>query len=196
MAETPPNAKAANAANAKSATAKPAKAAKALKPPKPAKVKVAAKDKPKPKTKLKSGLERPPKIKVQYGALPWRSSDGGELEILLISSRETRRWVIPKGWPIRGLAPNMAAMREAYEEAGIEGYPSMTPVGSYGYAKRMRTGRERDVKVDVFALQVSVEHPDWPEMHEREKLWVPRSQAATMVDEPELRAMIASFEPR
>jgi ADP-ribose pyrophosphatase YjhB (NUDIX family) len=94
------------------------------------------------------------KTKVQFGALPWRLTPDGHLQILLISSRETRRPVIPKGWPIKGIAPNMTAMREAYEEAGIEGYISMTSVGSYGYVKHMPKGREQDVRVEVFGLQV------------------------------------------
>ncbi len=140
-----------------------------------------------------SGVAR--KVKPQFGALPWRNNKAGEVEILLISSRETRRWVIPKGWPIKGLAPNMTAMREAYEEAGIEGYPSMTPVGAYAYNKRHKTGRLAPVLVDVFSLQVVTEHEDWPEMHEREKRWITVGQAAAMVDEPELKAVIACFRP-
>lgn len=149
------------------------------------------------KTKTADGKSKPSsRGKVQFAALPWRQLDDGTAEILVISSRETRRWVIPKGWPIKGLAANMTAMREAYEEAGIEGYPSMATLGAYGYLKRLRSGRETFITVDVYALQVTVEHADWPEMHQREKRWVPIAEAAQLVDEPELKLIISAFQPR
>jgi 8-oxo-dGTP pyrophosphatase MutT (NUDIX family) len=62
-----------------------------------------------------------PAIRVQYGALPYRLDDGGSIKVLLVTSRETKRWIIPKGWPIKGLKPSKAAAREAYEEAGVRG---------------------------------------------------------------------------
>ena len=135
------------------------------------------------------------KAKIQFGALPWRRDERGDVEILVISSRETRRWVIPKGWPIKGLAPNMTAMREAYEEAGIEGYPSMNPIGSFAYDKRRKSGRDAAVIVDVYSLQVTTEHEVWPEVLEREKRWLPIAEAAQTVGEPELQAIIAGFAP-
>ena len=166
-------------------------------PAKPAIATVKARGGKAPKSKRADAKPKPSsRGKVQYAALPWRRLEDGRAEILLISSRETRRWVIPKGWPIKGLASNMTAMREAYEEAGIEGYPSMAPLGAYGYLKRLRSGREKFVTVDVYALQVTVENVDWPEKHEREKRWVSIAEAATLVDEPELRMIIAGFQPR
>ena len=89
----------------------------------------------------------------------------------------------------------MTAMREAYEEAGIEGYISMAPVGSYGYIKTMPSGRGQTVHVEVYGLEVSEEHLGFPEMHERTKFWVSPSAAAEMVDEPELKALISAFDP-
>ncbi len=144
------------------------------------------------KSKIKTPL-RPPR--VQYAVLPWREFGEGRCEILLISSRETRRWVIPKGWPIRGLSPNFAAMREAYEEAGVEGYASLSAIGSYSYDKVLGSGRAQSVVVDVFALQVSQEHAEWPEMAEREKLWVAQVEAADLVVEPQLQTLIREFRP-
>ena len=135
------------------------------------------------------------KIRSQCAALPWRMTPDGQLEILVITSRETRRSVIPKGWPIKGLAPNMTAMREAYEEAGLEGYISMAPIGSYSYVKRMPKGREQPVHVDVYSLEVSTEHLGFPEMHERTKFWVAPTIAAEMVDEPALKGLIIGFNP-
>ena len=129
----------------------------------------------------------------QFAALPWRRSATGGVEVLLITSRETRRWVIPKGWPMKGLAPGMAAAREAFEEAGVEGYASLGEVGIYHYEKRLRSGRLQPVEVGVFALQVSVEQDEWPEMHEREKRWVSPAEAAALVDEVELKQLIQRF---
>ena len=136
------------------------------------------------------------KVRRQFGALPWRVTADDGLEILLITSRETRRWVIPKGWPIKGLTPGMAASREAFEEAGVLGYASLAEVGAYAYEKRLRSGRLQPVTVSVYALQVSDERDEWPEMHQREKRWVSPEEAAALVDEPELKTLIAAYQMR
>lgn len=133
--------------------------------------------------------------RTQFAALPWRVSPAGGVEVLLLTSRETRRWVIAKGWPIDGLAPNMTASREAYEEAGVEGYVSMKPLGDYVYAKRKPSGRLLPVRVEVYPLQVSIEHSDWPEQDQRDKQWLTPSSAADLVDEPGLRDLLADFDP-
>jgi 8-oxo-dGTP pyrophosphatase MutT (NUDIX family) len=143
----------------------------------------------------KSPDKKAGKVRAQFAVLPWREAVGGGLEILLVTSRETRRWVIPKGWPMKGLAPNMAASREAYEEAGVEGYPSMTALGAYRYDKRLANGRLQPVDVEVYPLQVAEEHAEWPEMTEREKLWAPQGTAASLVDEPGLQVLINAFHP-
>src|SRR3954453_11310273 len=80
------------------------------------------------------------KPRPQIGALPFRFDDEGQLRVMLITSRETRRWVIPKGWPMRGLKPHRAAEREAYEEAGLKGHIGKASVGVYEYAKRLDRG--------------------------------------------------------
>ena len=135
------------------------------------------------------------KVRKQFAALPWRETPSLGLEVLLITSRETGRWVVPKGWPIKGLSPGFAALREAFEEAGVEGYASQAPVGCYLYDKRLATGALQPVRVEVFAMQVSIEHDRWPEQHERERLWSALSVASTMVDEPDLGQLIAGFSP-
>ena len=129
----------------------------------------------------------------QSSALPWRRTPSGELEVLLITSRETRRWVIPKGWPIKGLTPAMTAAREAFEEAGVEGAPSKKKIGVYHYDKRLASGRVQHVRVSVFALKVEIEHETWPELGQREKLWIAPVHAARLVYEPELAAILAAF---
>jgi 8-oxo-dGTP pyrophosphatase MutT (NUDIX family) len=131
--------------------------------------------------------------RVQYAALPWRRDAAGGVEILLITSRETRRWVIPKGWPIKGLKPPATAAREAFEEAGVEGAAAKKKLGVYHYDKRLRSGRLQHVRVAVFALKVAIERDDWPERGQREKRWITIMQAADLVDEPDLKAIIAAF---
>ena len=131
----------------------------------------------------------------QSAALAWRRDSAGALEVLLITSRETRRWVIPKGWPIPNLQSGPSAAQEAHEEAGVRGEVSPTPLGFYTYDKRLKRGGLRTVRVEVYGLQVRAEDADWRERGQREKAWLAPADAALRVDEPELRALIASFNP-
>ncbi len=133
--------------------------------------------------------------RAQFAALPWRLTPDGGVEVLLITSRETRRWVIPKGWPIRGLKSPKSAAREAFEEAGVKGVVSSKKLGAYHYDKRLASGRVQHVRVSVYAMLVEAEAEAWPEKGQRDKLWMPAGEAAALVDEPELRALIAAFAP-
>lgn len=130
----------------------------------------------------------------QYAALPWRRFEGG-VEVLLITSRETRRWVIPKGWGRKGEPPIIAAAREALEETGVAGRVTEDPLGEYRYDKVMKSGRIQSVNVAVYALEVLHEHSDWPEREVRDKLWISITEASGLVDEVDLQLLIASFEP-
>ncbi len=132
--------------------------------------------------------------RAQYAALPWRRAEGGGVEVLLITSRETRRWVIPKGWPIKGLKSRPSAALEAFEEAGVSGRVGRKRLGDYHYDKRLQSGRVQHVRVSVYALKVAHEADDWPEKAEREKAWVSPAEAADRVDEPELKALLAGFK--
>ncbi|HEY8616637.1 NUDIX hydrolase [Phenylobacterium sp.] len=132
----------------------------------------------------------------QYAALPWRRGANGAVEVLLITSRETRRWVIPKGWPIKGLKSPKSAAREAYEEAGVTGDVGKQKVGVYHYEKRLASGRLQHVKVTVYPLRVEAEADSWPEKGQREKLWTSIDDAAPRVAEPELQSLIAAFRPK
>jgi 8-oxo-dGTP pyrophosphatase MutT (NUDIX family) len=131
----------------------------------------------------------------QYAALPWRRNDGGEVEVLLITSRETRRWVIPKGWPIKGLSSPKSAAREAFEEAGVTGAVAKRKLGAYHYDKVLRSGRVQHVRVTVYSLLVLNEAEEWPEREQRDRLWTAVFEAAPLVDEPELKALIEAFAP-
>ncbi|MGB9144093.1 MAG: NUDIX hydrolase [Aestuariivirga sp.] len=127
----------------------------------------------------------------QYAVLPWRRA--GELEILLITSRETKRWVIPKGWPMPDHSEAESAAQEAYEEAGIRGHMTGQAIGHYDYDKRGRGRTKKRFRVDVFAMEVSEVLDLWPEAHERTRQWLSPQEAVALVNEPELAALIATF---
>ncbi len=129
--------------------------------------------------------------RAQYAALPWRRAE--TMEIMLVSSRETRRWVLPKGWPMKGRKPHDAAAREALEEAGIDGKIAKSPVGVYRYIKRMKNGSAQPCLVTVFPFEVQRERASWPEQHERIRRWFPVDEAADAVDESDLAEVIRAF---
>ena len=134
---------------------------------------------------------RAPEPRTQYAALPFRLKP--QREVMLVSSRETKRWVIPKGWPMKGRKPYAAAAQEALEEAGLVGKVEKAPLGSYSYVKKMRNGAGILCRVDVYALQVQRQLKKWPEREERITRWFPIEQAAEAVREPELAKLILSF---
>jgi 8-oxo-dGTP pyrophosphatase MutT (NUDIX family) len=134
---------------------------------------------------------RSPEPRTQYAALPFRLKP--QREVMLVSSRETKRWVIPKGWPMKGRKPYAAAAQEALEEAGVVGKVEKTPLGSYSYVKKMRNGAGILCHVDVYALQVQRQMKKWPEREERITRWFPIEQAAEAVREPELAKLIRGF---
>jgi 8-oxo-dGTP pyrophosphatase MutT (NUDIX family) len=132
---------------------------------------------------------------VQYAALPWRLRND-ELQILLVTSRRTRRWILPKGWPMEGLKPTEVAAREAEEEAGITGVVDKTAVGQYRYMKMLRDGVELPCRVEVFPLKVTDESPDWDEMDARARRWCSVADAVSAVLEPQLKMVIRRFGAR
>jgi len=135
------------------------------------------------------------KFGTQFAALPFRITPDG-LRVLLITSRETRRWVIPKGWPIRGLKPREVAAREAFEEAGLVGrIAGKHPIGSYHYSKQLPEQRELLSHVRVFLLSVDHQVDEWPEKAQREWRWVDPIKAAQMVQEGGLAEILRSAFP-
>ncbi|MCC4232670.1 DUF47 family protein [Sphingobium sp. 10 DY56-G10] len=129
----------------------------------------------------------------QIAALPYTTAADGSMQILLITSRDTGRWVIPKGNRMKGLAGHRAAELEAYEEAGIQGIACPARIGRYRYDKRRRKGGSREAMVDVFPLAVTRHLTHWPEQGQRELRWFPLAEAAKAVDEPDLQSIIARF---
>lgn len=127
----------------------------------------------------------------QFAALCWRLQDRA-LEVLLISSRDTGRWVIPKGWPMEGLAPSAAAAREAWEEAGVTGLVASVELGSFSYDKQLKITSVACL-VLVFALQVQHLADSYPESKQRQRKWVSPDEAAGMVQEPGLQELFAAL---
>lgn len=130
--------------------------------------------------------------RLQVAALPFRV-DGDGLEVLLITSRDTGRWVLPKGWPEAGEEFCEAAAREAGEEAGLAGAVSRRETGRYFYAKGLSSGKEVPCEVLVYALRVERVAEKWKERHQRRRSWMPWSDAAARVHEPDLAALIRRF---
>jgi len=120
----------------------------------------------------------------QAGVIAYRIRRG-EVQVLLMTSRDTGRWIIPKGNIKPGASPSKAAVQEAFEEAGIKGtIVSSTPFGMYTYYKKVGSGEVRAAAVEVFLLQVKEQLKKWPEKGERKLAWVSAKKAVELVEEP------------
>ena len=127
---------------------------------------------------------------LQFAALPWRLNAEGQRQVMLLTSRETRRWVIPKGWPIKRLKPYKVAQQEAYEEAGLIGTVlGKRPIGAYFYEKRLPSDHLL-CEVRVYLLRVEQQLEDWPEKGQRETQWFDIEDAAARVEEGGLAEII------
>ncbi len=131
---------------------------------------------------------------AQIAGLCWRPS-GRTYEVLLVTSRDTGRWIIPKGWTMKNLAPAEAALREAFEEAGVEGVAHAEAVGGYPYVKIMPKDMGIPCMVAVFAIRVKRLLDRFPEKGQRRRKWFSLEKAAQKVDEPDLRELLRSFVP-
>lgn len=133
--------------------------------------------------------------RLQYAALCYRyKKKQNSLEVLLITSRDTGRWVIPKGWPMKGRASHAVAEREAYEEAGVKGKVHKQAIGYYMYQKGLEQGMKLPCKVHVYALEVDDLSKSFPEKGVRRLEWVGCAEAASRVAEPGLKKLILDFE--
>jgi 8-oxo-dGTP pyrophosphatase MutT (NUDIX family) len=140
-------------------------------------------------------FRRPPR--QQYGALCYRvKKKTGELEMLLMTSRDTGRWVIPKGWPMSGKLSHEVAAQEAFEEAGVRGTVESEMLGTFTYGKMLRDGVKIACRVQVYALEVSDLMKNFKEKGERKLEWVSCDEAAARVNESELKALIMAFSRR
>ncbi|WP_368184649.1 NUDIX hydrolase [Aestuariibius sp. HNIBRBA575] len=136
-------------------------------------------------------LQRPKRI--QFAALCYRTEKSGR-KILLITSRDTGRWIIPKGWPIAGTTSTETALQEAWEEAGVKsGDPEKRALGSYTYDKGMKAGWTQPVKTMVYSVAVTQMSDVFPEDSQRHREWFSPSEAANLVQEPELKELLINF---
>lgn len=129
---------------------------------------------------------------VQYAALPWRRKNGA-LEFLLITTRNTKRWIVPKGWPESGQSPGASAAREALEEAGVVGEVAAKPLGTFHYTKRRKTGETLPVQVMLFTLEVARQRRSYPEKHLRQTRWCTPEEALAHISEPGLKRLCNKF---
>ena len=130
----------------------------------------------------------------QFGALPYRIDESAGLQILLVTSRDTGRWVVPKGNPMAFREGHETAAEEAYEEAGIRGAIAAEPIGSFRYRKRRRLLPAVNAEVRLFPMRVEQMLDEWPEAHQRRRQWFTRKEAAEAVAEGGLKRLILGFE--
>lgn len=134
-------------------------------------------------------------VRTQFAALCYRIKRG-KVQVLLVTSRRTKRWIVPKGWPMEGRTPAESAVQEAWEEAGVRGRADGPCLGVYSYAKgRFETGDLQCVAM-LYPVAVKALAKRFPEQGQRRRRWVSRKKAARLVAEPELARLIKDFDPR
>jgi 8-oxo-dGTP pyrophosphatase MutT (NUDIX family) len=130
-------------------------------------------------------LARTDKAKVirkarQVAALPWRLADDGGLEFLLVTSRTSKHWLLPKGWPIPGKSGLESALQEAFEEAGIQAKGPDTPIGRYAFIKVLHDTTELPCTMAVYAVGNVEELAEWPEKGQRDRMWFTQAEAVSI----------------
>ena len=128
----------------------------------------------------------------QVATLPFVALDG-DIEVLLITSRRRKRWIVPKGWPRKHLTLAQSAAGEAEEEAGLIGPVLDEPVGTYSYDKQMDAGYSVLCHVFVYPLLVRQHLTDWQERHERRLRWTSLHDAAEKVDDRDLAELLEAL---
>jgi len=133
-------------------------------------------------------------VRTQFAALCYRIRKG-KVQILLVTSRRSKRWIVPKGWPMDGKTPGACAAREAWEEAGVKGKVSESCLGAYAYAK-MHPGKDAlPCLAMLYPLKVKTIEKKYPERKERRRKWVSRKKAARLVNAEDLARLILMFDP-
>ncbi|MBT9382666.1 NUDIX hydrolase [Pseudooceanicola sp. CBS1P-1] len=143
---------------------------------------------------LRTGPIALPGLNVQLAALCYRIVKD-KPQILLVTSRGTKRWILPKGWPMEDRTPAEAALQEAYEEAGVVGRVSPHPVGYYSYTKKLSDGQSLPCMAMVYPVRVHALLQDYREAGQRKRDWVSRKKAASRVEEPDLARLLKRFDP-
>jgi len=135
------------------------------------------------------------KFPLQVAALPWRRRADGEVEVLLVTTRGTGQWMVPKGWPMAGKTWPESAAEEAWEEAGVRGRPGEAEIGRFRHNKSGLLQGPLSCTVAVFPLAVELELESWPERAERRRNWFPLAEARTVVRSSGLSAILAGVDP-
>lgn len=148
-----------------------------------------------PQIPLSLGGVRKGDVRSQFGALCYRLRND-KVEILLVTSRGTGRWIVPKGWPVPGQTPVGSAETEAFEEAGVEGESHPVCVGLYSYNKVYEGRPSLPCVVSLYAIRVKRLLRKFPEADERKRKWFSPKRAAALVDEEELKQIIRRFDPK
>ena len=131
---------------------------------------------------------------VQIAALCYRKTKQGEVEFLLVTSRETKRWIIPKGWVMKNKSGVQAAIREAWEEAGVaDVIETKEPIGFYLYQKILKSGITYKIRTSVYPLLVKKIERKYPEAHQRERKWCSLGEAVELIGEPDLARLISNI---
>ncbi len=132
--------------------------------------------------------------RTQFAALCYRVHKG-DVQVLLITSRKAKRWIVPKGWPMEGKTPAASALVEAWEEAGVKGVASDACIGVYSYAKQGEEGDATPCLAFLYPVRVTALNKSFPEAGERSRMWVSRKKAAKFVQQKELAKLIVGFVP-
>jgi 8-oxo-dGTP pyrophosphatase MutT (NUDIX family) len=132
--------------------------------------------------------------RFQVGALPYRRGADGAIEVLLVTTRGTGRWMVPKGWPMIGKTHAEAAAQEAMEEAGVVGSAEPLELGRFDHLKTSPRAPSIRCTIAVFPMPVQEELEMWPEFGQRTRRWFSVEEAARVVDSTSLAGIIASIE--
>ncbi len=133
-------------------------------------------------------------VRTQFAALCYRVVKG-KTKVLLVTSRGTGRWIIPKGWPQAGEAPHQAVLTEAWEEAGVKGQVQPRPIGIFSYIKEMDDEDDLPCVAMVYAVEATSVSDNYPEQGQRERKWLSPKKSAARVDAPELAQILKHFDP-
>ena len=134
-------------------------------------------------------------VRTQFAALPFRIKSG-KVQVLMVKTRTSKRWIVPKGWPMNGKRPAHCARIEAWEEAGVRGTEVDLCLGLFSYAKTVTSDQRLTPCVAlVYPVWVRELEERYPEAGQRKRKWFTPAKAAKKVKEPELARILRDFDP-
>ncbi len=133
-------------------------------------------------------------VRTQFGALCYRFK-GQDLRVLLVTSRKSGLWILPKGWPLDGATPAQTALREAEEEAGAIGKVTGGSIGLYSDVKTLTSNQQVPCVIAIYPIKVKKLLRSYREKSQRKRKWFSLKRAASTVDNPELRQFLKDLDP-